>query len=84
MVSLRFLELFKQLHINLPFVEALAKMPKYTKFLKDLLTNKKKHREISTITLREECLAILQNKFPRKLKDPGSFTIPCVIGDSVE
>ncbi|KAK5803070.1 hypothetical protein PVK06_030710 [Gossypium arboreum] len=30
--------------------------------------------------LNEECLAILQNKLPTKLKDPGSFTIPCLIG----
>ncbi|GJS40726.1 DNA-directed DNA polymerase [Tanacetum coccineum] len=31
-----FLENLKQLHINLPFIEALAQMPKYAKFLKDL------------------------------------------------
>ncbi|KAK5836085.1 hypothetical protein PVK06_011834 [Gossypium arboreum] len=30
--------------------------------------------------LNEECSAILQNKLPTKLKDPGSFTIPCLIG----
>ncbi|XP_035845295.1 uncharacterized protein LOC118491547 [Helianthus annuus] len=43
----KFLELFKQLHINLPFVEALAQMPKYAKFLKDILSNKKKLEELS-------------------------------------
>ncbi|GKB53334.1 reverse transcriptase domain-containing protein, partial [Tanacetum coccineum] len=32
----KFLENLKQLHINLPFIEALAKMPKYAKFLKDM------------------------------------------------
>ncbi|GKC80077.1 hypothetical protein Tco_1130851 [Tanacetum coccineum] len=32
----KFLENLKQLHINLPFIEALAQMPKYAKFLKDL------------------------------------------------
>ena len=31
--------------------------------------------------LTEECSAILQRKLPPKLKDPGSFTIPCNIGD---
>ncbi|KAK5838672.1 hypothetical protein PVK06_007407 [Gossypium arboreum] len=30
--------------------------------------------------LNEECSAILQNKLPTKLNDPGSFTIPCLIG----
>ncbi|XP_027348121.1 uncharacterized protein LOC113859587 [Abrus precatorius] len=55
-------------------------MPKYTKFLKDLLSNKKKLEELATVTLNEECSAILQNKMPEKLKDPGSFTLPCLIG----
>ncbi|XP_022041043.1 uncharacterized protein LOC110943612 [Helianthus annuus] len=76
----KFLELFKQLHINLPFVEALAQMPKYAKFLKDILSNKKKLEELSQVTLNEECSAVLQNKLPKKMNDPGSFTIPCLIG----
>ncbi|XP_027348020.1 uncharacterized protein LOC113859445 [Abrus precatorius] len=76
----KFLSLFRQLHINLPFVDVLAQMPKYAKFLKDLLSNKKKLEELATVTLNEECSAILQNKMPKKLKDPGSFTLPCLIG----
>jgi hypothetical protein len=55
-------------------------MPKYAKFLKDILTNKKKLEELSHVTLNEECSAILQNKLPKKMIDPGSFTIPCLIG----
>ncbi|XP_076888745.1 uncharacterized protein LOC143539281 [Bidens hawaiensis] len=44
-----FLDMFKQLKINLPFVEALQHMPKYSKFLKDLLSNKKKLEGLSTL-----------------------------------
>src|SRR5262249_15760907 len=73
-------DLFKQLHINFPFIDALTQMPNYAKFLKEILSNKRKLEDISTVTLNEECSAILQNKLPQKLKDPGSFTIPCVIG----
>ncbi|KAK1411651.1 hypothetical protein QVD17_38208 [Tagetes erecta] len=69
-----------RLHINLPFVEALTQMPKYAKFLKDLLSNKKKLEELSTVILSEECSAVLQSKLPQKKTDPGSFTIPCLIG----
>lgn len=58
-------------------------MPKYSNFLKDLLIDKKKLGEVSTVILGEECSAIFQNKLPIKLKDPGIFTIPCVIGDSI-
>ncbi|PRQ60446.1 hypothetical protein RchiOBHm_Chr1g0381281 [Rosa chinensis] len=31
--------------------------------------------------LSEEVSAVLQRKLPPKLKDPGSFTIPCTIGE---
>ncbi|KAI3771178.1 hypothetical protein L6452_02337 [Arctium lappa] len=72
----KFLEVFKKLHINIPFADALAQMPSYVKFLKDILSNKRKLEEQATVALTEECSAILQHKLPPKLKDPGSFTIP--------
>ncbi|CAL1379672.1 unnamed protein product [Linum trigynum] len=75
-----FMAMLKQLNISIPFVEALSKMPKYAKFMKDLLTNKKKLGDLSTVMFSEECSAILQNKLPEKRKDPGSFTIPLTIG----
>ena len=56
-------------------------MPKYEKFLKDLLSNKRKLEEIGQVTLNEECSVILQNKLPEKKGDPDSFTIPCAIGE---
>ncbi|GJS72773.1 DNA-directed DNA polymerase [Tanacetum coccineum] len=75
-----FLENLKQLHINLPFIEALAQMPKYAKFLKGLLTNKARLEEACKIIMNQRCSAVLLNKFSSKEKDPGSFTIPCDIG----
>ncbi|KAL8244068.1 hypothetical protein R6Q59_010326, partial [Mikania micrantha] len=66
----RFLELFKQLKVNISFIEALQHMPKYAKFLKDLLTNKRKMEELSTVTLSEKCSAVVQNKLPQKKTDP--------------
>ncbi|XP_076958958.1 uncharacterized protein LOC143634874 [Bidens hawaiensis] len=47
----KFLELFKQLHINLTFLDALKELPKYAKFLKEVLSNKKKLEELSSVTL---------------------------------
>ncbi|KAK5771712.1 hypothetical protein PVK06_047952 [Gossypium arboreum] len=55
-------------------------MPNAVKFLKELLTNKRKLDEASHVELNAICSAILQNKLANKLKDPGSFTIPCLIG----
>nr|GEV41928.1 hypothetical protein [Tanacetum cinerariifolium] len=76
----KFLENLKQLHINLPFIKALAQMPKYAKFLKGLLKSKVKLEEACTITMNERCSAVLLNKLPSKEKDPWSFTIPCDMG----
>ncbi|KAK5772782.1 hypothetical protein PVK06_049077 [Gossypium arboreum] len=50
------------------------------KFLKELLANKRKLDEASYVELNAVCSAILQNRLLNKLKDPGSFTIPCLIG----
>lgn len=76
----KFLELFTQLQVNIPFSEALDQMPVYAKFMKDLLTGRRKPRDDENIALSENCSAILQRKLPPKLKDPGAFTIPCTIG----
>ncbi|GJX37408.1 reverse transcriptase domain-containing protein [Tanacetum coccineum] len=76
----KFLEIVKQLHINIPFTESLAQMPKYAKFLKGLLSNKARLEEACTVTMNERCSAVLLNKLPSKEKDTGSFTIPCDIG----
>ncbi|KAL5754189.1 hypothetical protein ACOSP7_022409 [Xanthoceras sorbifolium] len=78
----KFLEVFKKLYINIPFAEALAQMPTYVKFLKEIISNKCRLADFETVALTEECSAIIQNKLPPKLKDPGSFTIPCTIGKS--
>jgi len=57
-------------------------MPKYAKFMKKILRNKRKLEDHETVILNEECSAILLNKPPPKLKDPGSFSIPCTIENS--
>ncbi|GKF80609.1 hypothetical protein Tco_0239211, partial [Tanacetum coccineum] len=77
----RLLSIFKQIHINLPFLEAMIHMPKGAKVLKDLLSHKEKlEKAASSVKLSEECSAIIQRSLPRKEGDPGSFTLPCLIG----
>ncbi|XP_040934528.1 uncharacterized protein [Gossypium hirsutum] len=78
----KFLDVLKQLHINIPLVQALEKMSNYVKFIKDILSKKKQLSKYETNALTNECSVLLQNKLPLKLKDPGSFTIPCNISKS--
>ncbi|XP_062120434.1 uncharacterized protein LOC133834738 [Humulus lupulus] len=55
-------------------------MPNYVKFLEDILTRKRRLGEFEIVALTEGCSAMLKSKIPPKLKDLGSFTIPCSIG----
>ncbi|XP_052118241.1 uncharacterized protein LOC127747744 [Arachis duranensis] len=58
-------------------------MPLYAKFLKELMTKKRSWKNNETVVLTEECSVIIQHKLPQKLKDPGSFQIPCIIGKTI-
>lgn len=61
--------MFKKLEINMPFVEALAHMHKYAKFLKELMAIKKKLVEIQEVALTLECCMVIQKGLPRKSED---------------
>ncbi|GKA85762.1 hypothetical protein Tco_0807416 [Tanacetum coccineum] len=77
----RLLLIFKQIHINQPFLEAMIHMPKGAKVLKDLLLYKEKLKKaVSSVKLSEECSAIIQRSLPQKEGDTRSFTLPCLIG----
>ena len=73
--------MFKKFEINIPFTDVLAQMPNYVKFMKEIMINKKKLEAYGTVNLTKNCSAIIQRKLPEKFKDPGSFTIPCIIGE---
>ncbi|GJW36360.1 hypothetical protein Tco_0059280 [Tanacetum coccineum] len=73
----KFLDMIRAVRINVPLIDVLAGMPNYGKFLKELISNKHKIQQISAAFLRDESSAMIQNKVPPKLEDPGSFLIPC-------
>ena len=76
----KFLDVFKKLHINIPFTEALENIPSYAKFLR---RSCRRLEEFETVAFTEECNTVIQRKLLPKLKDPGSFTVPCVFGYTV-
>ena len=75
-----FLDIFKKLEITMPFREVLQQLPLYSKFLKDMLTQKSKYVHSDTIVGEGNCSVVIQRILPLKHKDPGSVTIPCSIG----
>ena len=76
----KFLDIFKKIEIYIPFAEVINQMPTYAKFLNEILSKKRKIAEEGIVNLTATCSAVIQQKLPAKMKDPGSFTIPCSIG----
>ena len=75
----RFLKTFQKLEISMPFTEVVTQMPLYAKFLKDILSKKRKIVEKGIVNLTATCSALMKKELPAKMKDPGSFTIPRII-----
>ncbi|CAN6721162.1 unnamed protein product [Malus baccata var. baccata] len=76
------LETFRNVQVNIPILDAIKQVPRYAKFLKELCTSRKRISSKEVVKVCENVSAILQRKLPTKCKDPGSFTIPCVIGNT--
>ncbi|GJV48593.1 reverse transcriptase domain-containing protein [Tanacetum coccineum] len=74
---LKFLQIFQRLHFDISFADALLHMPKFASTFKSLLSNKEKLFELANTLLNENCSAVLLEKLPEKLGDPGKFLIPC-------
>nr|GEZ14333.1 reverse transcriptase domain-containing protein [Tanacetum cinerariifolium] len=73
----KFLDMIRAIRINVPLVDVLAGMANYGKFLKELISNKHKIKQIYAVFLSDESSTMIQNIVPPKLGDPKSFLIPC-------
>jgi hypothetical protein len=76
------LQVFKHVQINIPFLDAIQQVPSYAKFLKDLVTVKRKTNVPKKAFLTEQVSSLLQYKMLVKYKDPRCPTIACQIGDN--
>ncbi|GJV05263.1 hypothetical protein Tco_1338832 [Tanacetum coccineum] len=64
---------FKDLHLKLPVLKVLAHTPMYNVIL---------DKYVESLELGKNRSAFIQGEMPKKIKDPGSFTLPCRLGDS--
>lgn len=60
----RFLDIFKRLHINILYDKSLEQMPTYSKFMKEVLTKKRRYTNEETIHLDASCSLIIQRTIP--------------------
>ncbi|GKD72129.1 reverse transcriptase domain-containing protein [Tanacetum coccineum] len=73
----KFYEIFTDLSFKISLTDALILMPKFASTLKALIGNKEKLSEMARTSLNEHYSAVILNKLPEKLGDPGKFLIPC-------
>nr|GEZ57984.1 reverse transcriptase domain-containing protein [Tanacetum cinerariifolium] len=76
-LAAKFMEIFRDLHFELSFADALIHMPKFAPMFKKLLNNKDKLIELTKTPLNENWSAVVLKKLLEKLGDPGRFLIPC-------
>ncbi|CAM8959890.1 unnamed protein product [Rhodiola kirilowii] len=74
-------ELFSKVEINIPLLEAIKQIPRYAKFLKELGINRRKSTRNDQELMSRNVSAAIQRKVPPKCGDPGTYTIPCTIGN---
>ncbi|KAG7536939.1 hypothetical protein ISN44_As13g008660 [Arabidopsis suecica] len=70
----------KELEARMPLIDAYKLIPDSHKFFKDMVMERIK--EVQGMAMEShECSEIIQTKIiPKKLGDPGSFTLPCSLG----
>ncbi|XP_023729219.1 uncharacterized protein LOC111876888 [Lactuca sativa] len=64
--------------INAPFLNFMARLPKFTK---EVMTNQKELEKAFTIVLNELFSTTIIDKFPIKMGDPVRLTLPCEFGN---
>nr|GEX15194.1 reverse transcriptase domain-containing protein [Tanacetum cinerariifolium] len=69
-LALKFVEIFRNLHFELSFADALLHMPKFSLMFKSLLNNKEKLFDLATTLVNVNCSAVISKKLPKKLGDP--------------
>ncbi|XP_042409916.1 uncharacterized protein LOC121999282 [Zingiber officinale] len=63
----RFLKKIKEICVKVPLIDALHQMPKFIKFLKGILSNRRQKGDFETVALTENCSALLMANTPPKL-----------------
>ncbi|GJU98700.1 reverse transcriptase domain-containing protein [Tanacetum coccineum] len=64
LLALKFMEIFRNLHFELSFADALLHMPKFAPMFRKLLNNKDKILELTKTPVNENCSAVILKTFP--------------------
>ena len=75
---LRFVEMVEKTLVSVPLMDVLH-IPSYSKFIKDIINNKRPLPSTEVVKLTEECSVAILNELSEKKQGPGCPTICCSI-----
>ena len=78
----KIIEIFNQVKINVPLLDAIQQVPSYAKFLKDMCTKKRKTNVFKKVFLATNISELLSDPIPVKYKNSGYPTIAWIIGQA--
>jgi len=84
-VDREILETFRKVEVNIPLLDAIKQIPRYAKFLKELCMHKRRLKGNEKISMGRNLSSLIGKSVPQileKCKDPGTFCVPCIIGNN--
>ena len=72
----KIIEIFNQVKINVPLLDAIQQISSYVKFLNDMCTKKRKTNVPKKVFLATNISELLSGPIPVKYKDPGCTPLP--------
>nr|GEZ70620.1 reverse transcriptase domain-containing protein [Tanacetum cinerariifolium] len=79
-LAAKFMEMFRDLHFELSFADALVHVPKFAPTFKKLLNKKDKFIELTKTPLNENCSAVVLKKLSEKLDFVADPRVPLILG----
>ena len=74
----------KGIPIDTTFIDSLAKVPEYAKFLQDLLETHQQLEKTSKVVLSEQRSMVIMEGIPTKVGDLDRLTLPCEFGNNMK
>ncbi|XP_042043332.1 uncharacterized protein LOC121788789 [Salvia splendens] len=77
------MNVIRKVNVDVSLVDLFTNFPKFSKFFKDMMSNKEKLQDEGIVALSMNCSQLISGMMPMKKRDPGSCVIPCEIGNTI-
>ncbi|XP_070004694.1 uncharacterized protein [Nicotiana sylvestris] len=79
----KFMEMLRQIQLNIPLMDALREIPSYANMMKDMMSRKFDFQDLSTVTLTPTCSAVVIRPMAQKVSDPDFVILDCQVDEEI-